>query len=111
MWWALLATTLFEIVGRLGSTALRYLGVGAVSYYGINFVVGELKDYVLANFITAPPLVLHILGLMKVDIAINIILGAVTTRIILAGIDKAADMRRNPVWRKPNPSGQGSIDA
>jgi hypothetical protein len=56
-------------------------------------------------------LVLHILGLMKVDIAINIILGAVTTRIILAGIDKAADMRRNPVWRKPNPSGQGSIDA
>lgn len=111
MWWALLATTLFEIGGRLASTALRYLGVGAVSYYGINFVIGELKDYVLSNVLSAPDYILNILGLLKVDIAINILLGAVTARIILAGLDKATDSRRNPVWRKPNPSGQGSIEA
>lgn len=111
MWWALLASTLFEIVGRLVTTAMRYVGVGAVSYVGINFVVDELKNYILANFFAAPVLVQHILGLLKVDIAVNIILAAVTTRLILAGIDKAADIRRNPVWRKPNPSGEGSIEA
>jgi len=102
MWWALLASTLFEIVGRLVTTAMRYVGVGAVTYVGVNFVVGELKDYILANFVTAPVLVQHILGLFKADVAVNIILAAVTTRLILAGIDKA-DKRRNAVWRKPGP--------
>jgi hypothetical protein len=67
--------------------------VGLIRYVGINFVVDELKNYILANFVTAPVLVQHILGLLKVDIAVNIILAAVTTRLILAGIDKAADTR------------------
>ena len=102
MWYALLASTLFEIVGRLVTTAMRYIGVGAVTYVGVNFVVGELKDYILANFVAAPPLVQNILGLLKVDIAINIVLAAVTTRLILAGID-TADRQRNAVWRKPGP--------
>jgi len=94
MYYAFLGMMLLDIVGRLISTGLRYLSIGAVSYYGVNFVVGELKDYIISNFVSAPTLVLHILGLLKVDIAINIILSAVTTRMVLAGIDKVADGRR-----------------
>jgi hypothetical protein len=94
MYYAYLAVMLFDIIGRLVTTGMRYLSIGAVTYYGVNFIVGEAKDYILANFITAPPLVQHILGLLKVDIAVNILLAAVTTRVILAGIDKAADGRK-----------------
>jgi hypothetical protein len=94
MYYAYLGLMLFDIVGRLVTTAMRYLSIGAVTYYGVNFVVGESKDYILANFITAPPLVQHILGLMKVDIAINILLSAISMRLILAGIDKVADGRK-----------------
>lgn len=94
MYYGYLALMLFDIVGRLVTTGMRYLSIGAVSYYGVNFVVGEAKDYIIANFITAPPLVQHILGLLKVDVAVNIMLAAITTRLILAGIDKAADGRK-----------------
>jgi hypothetical protein len=94
MYYGYLALMLFDIIGRLITTGMRYLSIGAVSYYGVNFVVGEAKDYIIANFITAPPLVQHILGLLKVDVAVNILLAAVTTRLILAGIDKAADGRK-----------------
>lgn len=111
MWWGLFFSFLFETVGRLASTAMRYVGIGTVSYLGINFVIDELKNYILSNIVTAPILVQHILGLLKVDIAVNILLAAISTRLLLAGIDKAADIRRHPVWRKPNPSGQGSIEA
>ena len=64
---------LFDIVGRLVTTGMRYLSIGAVSYYGVNFVVGEAKDYIINNFVTAPQLVQQILGLMKVDVAVNIL--------------------------------------
>src|SRR3990167_4016566 len=94
MYYAYFAMMLFDIVGRLVTTGMRYLSIGAVTYYGINFVVNEAKDYILANFITAPPLVQHILGLMKVDVAVNILLSAVSMRLIFAGIDKVADGRK-----------------
>jgi len=94
MYYAYFALMLFDIVGRLVTTGMRYLSIGAVSYYGVNFVVGEAKDYIINNFVTAPQLVQQILGLMKVDVAVNILLSAVSMRLILAGIDKVADGRK-----------------
>jgi len=46
---------------------------------------------------------------MKIDVAINLMLAAVTTRFILSGFDKASGSKRHPVWSKPG-SG-GSMDA
>jgi len=39
---------------------------------------------------------------------VNLYFAAISTRFMLAGIDKATDRRRNQVWRKP---GGTSIDA
>ncbi|MOA46299.1 hypothetical protein D3C78_1687940 [compost metagenome] len=50
----------------------------------------------------------QILGLAKIDVAINMMLAAVVTRAVLSGLDKAADRKRKQVW---NPPGRGYIDA
>ena len=84
---------------------LRLLGVGFVSYYGINAIMDEVKDYVVAQFGAASLPVQQILGLAKVDIAINIIFAAIVTRMVLGGVDRAADKLRTQVWTEPGKGG------
>lgn len=103
MWYAMIGIMLLDLVKSLVLKTLTVLGVGAVTYVGVNFVIGELKDYVLANFVTAPVLVQHILGLLKVDVAINIIFSAVAMRLTLAGVSKTKDTIGSRVWKKPGP--------
>lgn len=67
-----------------------------------------MVDYITSNMSRGNIDIQMILGLAKVDVAINIMISAVTTRMIIAGLDKAQDRKRNQVWRAP---GGTSIDA
>jgi exosortase/archaeosortase len=99
IWW---------IVGPLVKTALRAIGFGFVTYFGFNAIIGAARDYMITNMGNAGIVIQQILGLAKVDVAINIMLSAVFTRFIIAGINKAQDRKRAQVWRKP---GGTSIEA
>ena len=72
---------------------LRVLGIGMVSYLGINFVIGQAKDYMLANMGNVAQSIQMVLGLAKIDVALNMYFAAITTRMVLTGIDKLADRR------------------
>lgn len=96
------------ILGPLVKMVMRIVGFGFVTYVGFNLVIGEAQSYVFARMGEAGPIIQQILGLAKFDVCINIFFAAITTRFILAGIDKATDRKRNQVWRKP---GGTSIDA
>lgn len=98
------------IVGPLVRLVLRMIGFGFVTYFGINLIIDQARAYVISEMGGAGETVLAILGLMKVDVAINIMLAAVTTRFILAGFNKATDRKRSRVWTKPG-GGPGSIEA
>lgn len=88
-----LAVLAVMIVKPLVMMVLRVLGIGMVSYLGINFVIGEAKDYILANMGNAAQSIQLILGLAKIDVAMNMYVAAITTRLVLTGIDKLADRR------------------
>ncbi|MHA6494722.1 DUF2523 domain-containing protein [Pseudomonas borbori] len=102
------AQFLWMIAAPLVMMVLRAIGFGFVTYYGFNALINAAKDYMITNMGNAGVVIQQILGLAKVDIAINIMLAAVFTRFIIAGINKAQDRRRNQVWRKP---GGTSIEA
>lgn len=87
---ALLALT---IVKPLVMMVLRALSIGVVTYVGINLVISEGKDYLLSNMGNAAIAVQQVLGLAKIDVAINIYFAAIVTRMTLAGIDKLSDRR------------------
>ncbi|KIZ38250.1 MAG: hypothetical protein BCV62_20065 [Pseudomonas sp. K35] len=88
-----LAMLAVMIVKPLVMMVLRVLGIGMVSYLGINFVIGEAKDYMLANMGNVAQSIQMILGLAKIDVALNMYFAAITTRMVLTGIDKLADRR------------------
>lgn len=102
------AQFVWMIVAPLVKTALRAIGFGFVTYYGFNALINAAKDYMISNMGNAGVVIQQILGLAKIDVAINIMFAAVFTRFIIAGINKAQDRKRNQVWRKP---GGTSIEA
>ena len=102
------AQFLWMIAAPLVFTVLRAIGFGFVTYVGFNAVLDEAKDYIFQSAGNLSGPIQQILGLAKIDIAVNIYLAAVATRFIIAGINKVQDRRRNQVWRKP---GGTSIEA
>jgi hypothetical protein len=88
-----LATLFLTIVTPLVKMALKALGIGVVAYVGINLVIDQAKDYLLANMGNAAPAIQMVLGLAKIDVAINIYFAAITTRLVLTGLNKLADRK------------------
>lgn len=84
----IIATFLGSIVSGLVFRALASLGFAYVSYVGIGYFIDQIDDYVKVLFGAVPPPVAAILGMAKLDVAINIILAAVIARLLLAGMDK-----------------------
>lgn len=96
------------IVGPLVNMVLKILGFGFVTYVGFNLIIGQAQDYMFGLIGDLGPVIQGILGLAKFDVVVNLYFAAISTRFILAGIDKATDRKRNQVWRKP---GGTSIEA
>lgn len=72
---------------------LKALGIGVVSYVGINLVLSQATDVILQNFLSLPASIQQIMGILKVDVAVNIVLSAITTKVTLRGIDKLTDTK------------------
>ncbi|WP_213909837.1 DUF2523 domain-containing protein [Stutzerimonas nitrititolerans] len=103
-----IAQLLVIIAGPLVKMVLRMLGWGFITYFGFNVIMQEAQDYLFGKMGDVGPIIQGILGLAKFDVVVNIYFAAISTRFILAGIDKATDRRRAQVWRKP---GGTSIEA
>lgn len=86
--WMYAAMLVSQIVWPIINKVMSLLGIGVVTYVGINLVLEQVKSYVIGNFANIPIEVQQILGLAKFDVAINIYLAAVTARLLLSGYDK-----------------------
>ncbi|WP_252272781.1 DUF2523 family protein [Pseudomonas subflava] len=106
--WLWAAQLVFMMVQPLVGWLFRVIGIGFVSYVGYNALLEVAMNYVTSKLSGSSLEIQQILGLAKIDIAINLYFAAVTTRLVLAGINKAQDRRRAQVWRKP---GGTSIEA
>lgn len=88
MHFAAIFSFLTTIAGPLVKRVLAALGIGMVTFAGFQLTVEAAKNYVRSNFSGLPADVAHILGLLKVDVAINIVFAAVITRAVISGMDK-----------------------
>ena len=79
-----------SIVGRV----LIALGIGYVSYTGINALLTLIKSHVVSYLVGAPGTVVAIMGLLKIDVAVSIIFSALAARLVLQGLtsDKVTRM-------------------
>lgn len=85
----LVASFLGSIVSGLVFRALASLGFAYVAYSGITLLINNTKAYIVGLFSGLPPEVGQILGLARLDVALNIIFAAIIARFLLSGMDKA----------------------
>lgn len=87
MHFAALFSFLSTIAGPLIKRVLTALGIGMLTFTGFQVSVNAAKAYVQSSFGGLPSDVVMILGLLKVDVAVNIVFAAVITRAVIAGMD------------------------
>lgn len=84
----LVAAFLGSIVAGLAFRVLASLGFAYMTYVGVGMLIDSVESQLTALFSAIPPSAAAILGMAKVDVAINIVIAAVTTRALLSGMDK-----------------------
>lgn len=95
MQFAWLFTLLTTVIVPLAKKVLVALGIGMVSYVGVNFVMDQAKAQMMSNMSGIPQDIAMLMGLFKFDVAINIVLSAVTTRLSLSGVNKATGSKKS----------------
>lgn len=73
----------------LGWSLLRGLGFAAVTYTGVTAVMSFAKDYVFSNLGAVPASWLQVLGILQIDVAINILFSAYVARAVLWGMNSS----------------------
>lgn len=99
---------LIMILMPLIQMVMKAIGIGFVSYLGSNLIIDQAMNYIVSQMSGAGAVVQQILGLAMIDVAINIYFSAITTRMVLSGLNKLQDRKRAQVWRAP---GGTSIEA
>src|SRR5690606_20792942 len=82
----LVGQLLFWVVVPLAVRVLTALGIGFVGDVGINAARSAAAPYVTRHLGQVAADMRGLLGLAKVDVAINILLSAITTRLTLSGV-------------------------
>ena len=77
-----LATVAGSLVGRV----LLSLGIGYVSYKGINALLDLLKSQVVANVTGSGVEFVQALYLVKFDICVSIVFSAMAARLLIQGL-------------------------
>lgn len=81
---------LASALGPLVARVLVGLGIGTVAYAGISAMLSTLKSTLISTFNGAGGDILSVLGMLKFDVAVNIMFAAVTARFVLAGLNRAS---------------------
>lgn len=89
-----LANLLIIAVGPLVKMVLKILGIGIASYVGFNFIIGEAHDHLISYMSGSSVPIQQILGLAKLDVVLNIYFAAITTKMFIAGMNKAGEVKR-----------------
>lgn len=78
---------------------LKALGIGVVAYIGINQVFSVAAGYIQSQLGQTTELMQSMLGVAKIDVAINIYLAAITTRMVLSGMNKLSGRKKDFVLK------------
>lgn len=73
----------------LGWSLLRGLGFTAIAYVGVSQLMNQAKDFVFNRLSMVPGEWLQIMGLLQIDVYINIVFSAYIARAVLWGMNSA----------------------
>lgn len=77
---------LVEIASSMVGRVLLALGMGYVSYTGVDAAMTGIKSYLQSSGNALPSYMVGMLGWMQVGTGFNILLSAITARLVLNGL-------------------------
>jgi hypothetical protein len=77
---------LIQICGTLVGKVLISLGISYVSYKGLDSMVGAAKAQFFTGLGGLSPTTVAIMGVMKIDVAVNMLCSALIGRLTIAGL-------------------------
>ena len=89
LWGALLS-----IAGSLVGRVLLSLGIGYLTFTGVDASIGWAKTAFLSGLTGIPAAAVGLAGLMKVGVCVSMLLSAVTARVTLAGMQAGGSMSK-----------------
>ena len=95
------------MIGPIVYQVVASLGVGFVTYTGINYLIDELLQLAQNELSGLDPAMFQIVSMLRLDDAIALLVSAVSVKFTLIGMSAAGSIRRQ-VW---NPPGQQDIAA
>lgn len=84
-----LAQAATSLVGRV----LIALGIGYVTYAGLDVLLDFIKTRIFQELLSVDPTIIGIMAVLNVDRAINVILSAITARLLLNGLTSGSITR------------------
>jgi hypothetical protein len=97
--WGFIWNFLLQILVPSAKRLAIGLGVGFITYQGLDVSLAALKTQVFSMLSGLPLAALQILGLMSVDKALNIIFSAIAFRAVLSGFRDG--VKHQSTWRNP----------
>jgi hypothetical protein len=87
---AMLVGALRYAAGNIAGQVLVGLGIGVLTYQGVDISLEYLKGQALANLAGLPAELLGLLSFMKVGVFINIVSSAMVARLTMTGVRNQA---------------------
>ncbi|WP_455553330.1 DUF2523 domain-containing protein [Comamonas kerstersii] len=82
-----------NIIGSVVGRALVALGLGVVTFTGMNASLDWMRDQAVSSILQLDPQVVQLLGVLKVGTFISIISSAVAVRLLLNGVQSGTFKR------------------
>ncbi len=92
LWIALQSFIIFvlpQIIGKI----LLLLGVGGVTYAGVQVLLGNVRSFLEEQISVLPPELYNFFSVLNVGEAFSMILSAVTIKMTMRGMDALGNMR------------------
>lgn len=77
---------LASIAGPIAVRVLLALGVGVATFSGLDVAVSFLKGTIVSDLSGLPAVLVVFAGILRFDVAVNLIFGAITARLTLQGL-------------------------
>lgn len=92
-WFAWLVGAFVSVVGTFVGKALIALGIGFFVFTGIDMSLTWLKLQIVNNLALLPSRAVTVMGVLQVGTSINIMLSALSARLLLQGMTAGAIKR------------------
>lgn len=81
---------LVSAMGSLVGRVLIALGIGYVTYQGLNLLLDFAETAIFSNLLGADSQTIAVMSLLKIGSAVNVIISAINVRLIVGGLTSGA---------------------